>query len=70
MQYPSADVLAQWPAANYVDPVTQGYRQPVVTVLFLSIAVLIVGTRTFTRLCITKSFGLDDTFAILALVSL
>lgn len=69
MQLPPTDILVSWPKANYVDPATQGCRLTIVIILFLSLGFLVVGLRVFTRVHISKSFGLDDVFAMLAMVS-
>ncbi|ESZ90857.1 hypothetical protein SBOR_8749 [Sclerotinia borealis F-4128] len=80
MQLPSLEVLASWPAPNYVDPETRGNAVLIVNVILFPVALLIVLIRLYTRLQISKSFGLDDwliaaamlpstTFAVLAILA-
>lgn len=68
MRLPPLEVLYSWPDPNYVDPVTRGSALLVVNCVFVSIAVLFVGARLYTRLWVKSWFGLDDVFIILAMV--
>ena len=68
MRLPPLEVLYSWPDPNYVDPVTRGSALLVVNCVFVSVAVLFVGARLYTRLWVKNWFGLDDVFIILAMV--
>ncbi|KAB8300366.1 hypothetical protein EYC80_000549 [Monilinia laxa] len=80
MQLPSLETLATWPKPNYVDPETRGKGVLIVNLILFPVALTIILIRLYTRLHISKSFGLDDwliiaamlpatTFAILAILA-
>lgn len=58
--HPTKEVIASWPKANFVNPETRGPALTVVNVVFIVLVVLVVTLRYYTRLRISKSFGLDD----------
>ena len=60
MVHPTKEVMESWPAPNFVDPVTRGPALTIVNVIFITLVFVVVGLRYYTRLRITKSFGLDD----------
>ena len=66
--HPSAEIIASWPAPNFKDPVTRGSALTVVNVIFITLVMVVAGLRFYTRLRITKSFGLDDWIIALSLV--
>jgi hypothetical protein len=69
MQLPPAEVILSWPTPNYVDPKdVRGPTLPIITFVLFPIALLTVALRTFTRLFISKSFGVDDCFLLAAIV--
>jgi hypothetical protein len=68
MRLPPADVLIKWPIPNYVNPETRGNALVIVNYIFISIAVITVLLRLYTRTFIKRWFGLDDIFIIVALV--
>ena len=67
--HPTAEVIASWPAPNYVNPVTRGWALTVVNILFIILVFLVAGARFYTRLRITRSWGLDDWMIAISLVS-
>ncbi|KAF7941159.1 hypothetical protein BELL_0186g00100 [Botrytis elliptica] len=80
MQLPSPEILASWPVPNYDDPITRGYGVLTVTAILLPLVLSIIFIRLYTRLVMSKSFGLDDwlilaavlpstTFAFLAILA-
>jgi hypothetical protein len=69
MQLPPPEVISQWPAPNYVDPIVRGSALLVVALVLSPLAMLIVGFRIFTRLTITRFYGIDDTLVISGAVS-
>ena len=66
--HPSAEIIASWPAPNFKDPVTRGSALTVVNVIFITLVVVVAALRFYTRLRITKSFGLDDWIIGISLV--
>jgi hypothetical protein len=69
MQLPPPSVLASWPQPNYENPsVTRGPAVLILTLVFAPITFIIVLLRTYTRVCISRSFGADDTCILLALI--
>ncbi len=58
--HPTAEIIASWPAPNYVNPITRGSALTVVNIIFIILVCIVVALRYYTRLRITKSFGLDD----------
>jgi hypothetical protein len=63
------EILALWPEPNYVNPVTRGGGIIVTSALFGFLGTLATALRLYTRLSITRTFGLDDVFIIIAWVS-
>lgn len=68
MQMPPYSVLASWPTPNYIDPVVRGPANIIIISIFFPLVLLTVGIRIYTRLCLSKSFGVDDWFIIATLV--
>ncbi|KAJ8068770.1 hypothetical protein OCU04_002466 [Sclerotinia nivalis] len=68
MQLPSPEILASWPTPNYVDPVTRGNAVLVVNAVLFPVVLFIILIRLYTRLQISKSFGLDDWLIIAAML--
>lgn len=66
--HPNAEVIASWPAPNFVNPPTRGSALTVVNIIFIILVFLTAGARFYTRLRITRSFGLDDWMIGLSLV--
>lgn len=69
MLLPPTEVLLKWPSPNYENPKTRGSALLVVNLICISLVVIIVGLRLYTRLVIKRWFGVDDVFILLALVS-
>jgi hypothetical protein len=68
MQLPPVDVLLSWPTPNYDNPVTRGPALLIVNSIFISLAVITVVARIYTRIVIKRWFGIDDVFILLALL--
>ncbi|KUJ19087.1 uncharacterized protein LY89DRAFT_731510 [Mollisia scopiformis] len=68
MQMPSLSVIESFPTPNYVDPAVRGPANIITVSIFFPLALLIVGIRTYTRTCLSKSFGADDWFILAALL--
>ena len=60
MVHPTKEIIESWPAPNFVNPVTRGPGLTIVNGIFITLVLAVVGLRYYTRLRITKSFGLDD----------
>lgn len=68
MQLPSLAVLATYPKPNYVNPETKGPDLLVANCVMFSVASVVVGLRIYTRVFVSRCFGADDVFVLLALV--
>ena len=66
---PPPDVIASWPAPNYINPVSRGNLLAVSTVVLQVAVFLVVGARLWARFIIKKSSGVDDWLVIFAMVS-
>ncbi|KAI0841627.1 integral membrane protein [Hypoxylon sp. FL0890] len=66
MQLPPASVLASWPTPNYVDPQTRGHVGSIVGIVLAGLVTITLVIRLYARKCLTRGFGLDDVFIILA----
>jgi hypothetical protein len=69
MRLPPTDVLLKWPPPNYENPVTRGPALAIVNYVLISITIMFVVLRLYTRIFIKRWFGIDDVFIIVALVS-
>lgn len=65
--YLSLETIASWPAPNYKDPLRRGPSITIIYVVFYALVFGVVSLRTFTRLQISRSFGWDDAFILLAM---
>lgn len=68
MQIPPSSVLSAWPTPNYVNPVTHGPADLVVLPLLMALVTTFLCIRFYTRVFITKGFGVDDVLILLAYV--
>jgi len=68
MKAPPLSVVLKWPTANYVNPDTRGPANVIVVAVLLAIVAVILGIRLYTRIKISKGFGLDDILILLAFV--
>ncbi|KAI1143954.1 integral membrane protein [Hypoxylon sp. FL0543] len=66
MQLPPASVLSSWPTPNYVNPDTRGHTGSIVGFLMAGLVTITLAIRLYARKCLTRGFGLDDVFIILA----
>lgn len=66
--HPTKEIIDSWPAPNFKNPITRGSALTVVNIIFIILVFLVVGLRYYTRLRITKSFGLDDWVIGLSLI--
>ncbi|EFR03645.1 integral membrane protein [Nannizzia gypsea CBS 118893] len=61
MQVPPMSVIKSWPHPNYENPSeVRGPGLIILTVIFVPLTAFIVMLRLFTRIRISKSFGVDD----------
>jgi Ca2+/Na+ antiporter len=70
IMYLSLKNLESWPTPNYTDPETRGPGVIYINSILYPLVLAVVGIRTYTRVFISRSFGLDDTFILLAMVPL
>lgn len=68
MQLPPLSVLTAFPKSNYVDPVVRGPALIIITTIMFPITLFMVILRVYTRIRVTRSFGLDDTLLVLAIL--
>ena len=66
--YVSIPTVESWPTPNYINPQTRGDSVLIIHGTLYSLVVVVVGLRIYTRICISRSFGLDDMFILLAMV--
>ncbi|KAI1376749.1 hypothetical protein F4677DRAFT_72627 [Hypoxylon crocopeplum] len=66
MQLPPASVLASWPAPDYVNPETRGHTGMIVGLLLAGLVTIALAIRLYARIWLTRGFGLDDVFILLA----
>jgi hypothetical protein len=60
MQLPPASVMANWPAPNYENPVTQGLPLIIVNVIFMALISLALPLRLYSRYSTKGRLGWDD----------
>jgi hypothetical protein len=60
--------LQNWPAPNYVNPERRGPAAAIVVAVLLGLVTLILVVRIYTRVRISRGFGLDDVLIIFAYV--
>jgi hypothetical protein len=68
MLLPPAEVLASWPAPNYINPETRGPALIIISSILLAVATVSVSLRVLEKLTVFKSFGIDDILILLALL--
>ncbi|KAF7955044.1 uncharacterized protein EAE97_000303 [Botrytis byssoidea] len=68
MQLPSPEIIASWPVPNYDSPITRGYGVLIVTLILLPLVLSIIFIRLYTRLVMSKTFGLDDWLILAAML--
>jgi hypothetical protein len=59
-------VVASWPKPNYIDPETRGPAAVAVIIALLGLVTILLGIRFYTRIVISKGFGLDDILIVAA----
>lgn len=62
--------LQNWPTPNYVNPERRGPAATIVVSVLLGLVTLILIIRIYTRVRISRGFGLDDVLIIFAYVRL
>ena len=70
MKLPPLSVMLHWPTPNYIDPETQGPSLIIVNSVFMTLVVLAVAARFYSRVFIRKLVGVDDIMMVFAFVSL
>ncbi|KAM5451801.1 hypothetical protein MaudCBS49596_003629 [Microsporum audouinii] len=69
MQLPPVSVILSWPKPNYVNPTeVRGPLIIILTSIFAPLTLFVVIIRIFSRIHVSKSFGLDDVFIIAAVI--
>jgi hypothetical protein len=65
--YLPLEMIASWPKPNYVDPIRRGPSIIILNIILYTLVLVIVSIRTYTRLRISRSFGIDDAFILIAM---
>lgn len=60
--------LQNWPTPNYVNPERRGPAATIIVSVLLALVTLILVVRIYTRVRISRGFGLDDVLIIFAYV--
>lgn len=70
MRVPPLEVVFKtWPTPNYENPQTQGPALLIVNGVFMTLVLLAMVGRLYSRICIQRWFGVDDAMMVLAFVS-
>lgn len=69
MQLPPLSVVEAWPAAD-PNASSRGQANLIVNLVLFPLALLFLILRIYTRLAISRSFGLDDVLILAAMVRL
>ena len=69
MRLPPPDVVASWPAPNYVDPETRGPALLITVLIIMPIALVTLACRLYVRMYLLRRAGWDDWLMIAAAVS-
>ena len=62
------EVIASWPAPNYINPQTRGNALVIINSVLISIVFVVICLRLYVRLYIKRWFGSDDALILLAFV--
>ena len=68
MRLPPFAVILSWPQADYDHPTTHGDALLIVNLIFITLVVVAVIGRFYSRIVIKQWFGMDDSMIGLALV--
>lgn len=68
MQIPDISVISTWPPPNYINPETRGPAAIIVVSILLFLVTVLLAVRVYTRVVISRGFGLDDILILLAFV--
>jgi len=69
MRYPPLSVIESWPTPDYENPARRGPENIILNLIFFPLVCMIIAIRLYTRLRITKSFGVDDWLIVASWVS-
>ena len=70
IMYIDITATLDWPVPNYVNPERYGPSLFIVHGVFYPIVLAMLAIRIYTRLYISKCFGLDDLLALFSMVSI
>ena len=68
MIIPPVEVMLRWPTPNYENPEIRGLAIIVVNSVFLALSIIVVLLRLYTRIFITRWFGLDDVLILVTIL--
>ena len=69
MKLPPLAVLLTWPVPNYTNPQVHGHALLVVNLIFITLVIIAVVGRLYSRIMVKRWYGADDSMIVLALVS-
>lgn len=64
------EVVASWPAPNYISPEERTWAAPVALSILLVVTVLVYAARMWARLTMTKNTGVDDILISISMIPL
>lgn len=64
------EVIASWPAPNYISPETRTSGAPVALSIVLVVTLLVYVARMWARLIMTKNAGVDDVLTSISMIPL
>lgn len=68
MRVPPPEVLATWPAPNYVDPETRGPTLLIAELTIMPLAFVVLALRLYCRIIKVRNSGWDDWLMVIAMV--
>ena len=68
MKFPPPEVIASWPKPDYEHPRAQGPAGEIAVYALTGVVTVMLAIRMYTRIHITRGFGMDDAFIVTAYV--
>ncbi|RKF56993.1 putative integral membrane protein [Golovinomyces cichoracearum] len=68
MQLPTKSQVESWPSPNYTYPVSRHYENTIITCAILPITIQVAALRIFSKIRLSRYWGVDDTMMIASLV--
>ncbi|KAK8855978.1 integral membrane protein [Apiospora arundinis] len=68
MKFPPPEVIASWPKPDYEHPRAQGPAGEIAVYALTGVVTVMLAIRMYTRIHITRGFGMDDAFIVTAYI--